>query len=73
MKYFSIKHKAHFLLDVEYDIPLSMILHVVENLTSLSFSVQTYWLSVVAFLPWLFLKLLVWPLYLVMNEFKGRC
>ena len=60
-------HRLHVFVLVEYDFPLSIIVHFIECCMSLSFNVHTYWLSLVAFLLSSCLKLFVCPLYLVLN------
>ena len=60
-------HKLHVFVLVEYDFPLSMIAHFIECCMFLSFSDHMYWLSLVAFLLSSCLKVLVCPLYLVLN------
>ena len=65
MKNFSIKHKLHLLHAGEYGLHLARTINFIEYNTELSLRVQIYWLRALAFFWVLFLKLLLWPLYLV--------
>ena len=67
---FSWRQRLHRLLAFEYDLHLVMIFHLMVYCTFESFSVHMYLLRVVLNLWFECLKVLLCPLYLVLNEFS---
>ena len=67
MKYFSRRHRLHFLEQGEYAWLLAIIFHLTSYCLLLSLSFQMCWLRVVAVLLLGFRKLLLCPLYLVLK------
>ena len=59
MKYFSFKHKLHFLLVLEYALHFLTIFQVILKLILAFFNFQTYLLSAVLFLCFEFLRVFV--------------
>ena len=57
LKYFSFKQKLHLPVSGEQDLALAMNFHCMLHSIPFYFMVQMYWLSVVAFFLFMFLKL----------------
>lgn len=70
IKYFSLKHSLHDLVDVVYGSAFANTFQFMVCGMFLSFNVQIYWLSAVLFFLFLSLKELLWLLYLVLKRFS---